>query len=186
MVVGGGHTCATPGARLDAGGTEAGAPALSQCSRCHPAPPFQCHLGATPPLSAILQPPGPHPTTPQHSLHPVAPGGCLRPLHPQMWRWAPRLGVTAAVGRSSSSAGRGKGSSQCPPSASTAPSLAPLPSASPCAVPRTWTATATWVRRHRVSPACHRGATHPATDSPLVPTDLLVGAFGAAKVAVYR
>lgn len=167
---GGTHTCATHGAHLDAEGTEAGAvPVL-------PVPPRT-------PLP--VQPLVPHPTTPHLSLHPMAPGGRSCPLRPQTWRWVPRSGVTAAAGRSSSSVGRGKGSSQCPPSASTAPSLAPLPSASPCAVPPTWMATATWVRRHHVSPACHHGATHPATNTPLVPADLLVGAFGADKVAVY-
>ncbi|NXF40798.1 ITA2B protein, partial [Nyctibius bracteatus] len=36
------------------------------------------------------------------------------------------------------------------------------------------------------SPRCHPGVTHPVTDPLLVPADLLVGAYGAAKVAVYR
>lgn len=33
---------------------------------------------------------------------------------------------------------------------------------------------------------CRPGATRPITDPLLVPADLLVGAYGASKVAVYR
>lgn len=58
---GGTHTCATHGAHLDAEGTEAGA--LSQCSQCLPAPPFQCS-----PLSPTPQ----HPTSPCTPWHLVA------------------------------------------------------------------------------------------------------------------
>lgn len=115
--------------------------------------------------------------------------GCSRPFCPQTWPWAPRRGVTVAAGRSSSSAGRARGWRRCPPSASTAPSPAPPPSASRCAVPPTWTATATRVQPWHdtgLAPRCHHpGVTTPAPTPLFVPADLLVGAYGAANVAVY-
>lgn len=124
-------------------------------------------------------------------------GGCSRPFCPQTWQWEPRRGVTVAAGRSSSSAGRARGWHRCPPSAWTAPSPAPPPSASRCVVPPTWTATATRVQPWHdtaLAPPCQPCVTtalpalchHPGTDPLLVPADLLVGAYGVAKVAVYQ